>query len=579
MASVAKDSKKKKRPASVSTEVPDRIVEAALAHPNLGADRLTRLLSDEGVKVSRGLVYRALRAKGLHTKQLRSQFLEKRARVEKPADTRKPEKAPEPARKPLREQSQESPGAPTLEYPAAPAPTPAEEEPASVPANLTERVVAAALAHPTFGVDRVTRLLSDEGVAVTRGLVYRTLRHAGLQTRQLRIRFLEKQARLEKPADSEEPKEAPGPSPEPFQELPRETPGPPVSIPGIEYAASPAPALKEDKPEVSVGVLPAQIAAPAAAPPIEKIEKALPGKEKWLFMGINLLLAAIIVLLAVSIGIRIYDARQEPIAAAVSPSGSDSAVEAAETPEPDRPLGNYRVILDRNLFGAESHPASDPAREAADLKAIGLAGNEVGLKLIGTAVGKDRRKNYAVLEVVKTGSQQISREKDVVANVTIKRILRNNVIISTASGEKRLSVDDKLSGGTAASLVQPAAAAMSFSGVPQVDAGSMDMTHEISRNEIDQSLPEVRQMLEESNSSAKITEGKPDGFSLGRLRARDAFFRIGLRTGDVIKSVDGQAVDTPEDAELLLERMTEGGNFSILVERGGQLQSLHLSVK
>ncbi|MBI5580560.1 MAG: PDZ domain-containing protein [Deltaproteobacteria bacterium] len=80
-------------------------------------------------------------------------------------------------------------------------------------------------------------------------------------------------------------------------------------------------------------------------------------------------------------------------------------------------------------------------------------------------------------------------------------------------------------------------------------------------------------MLEESNSSSNTPDGKPDGFSIGRLKARDGFFRLGLHTGDVIKSVDGEAVNSLDDAEHLIDRLAEGGDFSILVERSGPLKA------
>jgi type II secretory pathway component PulC len=253
-------------------------------------------------------------------------------------------------------------------------------------------------------------------------------------------------------------------------------------------------------------------------------------------------------------------------------------VEAVETAEPNRPLGDYRVILNRNLFGSASHPGSDGAREATEIEAIGLAGNEVGLKLIGTAVTKDRRQNYAVLEVTKTRSQEICREKDTVANVLIKRILRNNVIILTASGEKRLSVDEKLAAGSPASLVQPAAAGMNVPGAPQVGAENEEITYEIPRNAIAQALPGTLQKLEVMNSSEGMPGGKTDGFTVGRVRAADGLYLIGLRTGDVIKSVDGEAVTNLEDTERVLQRMAQGGDFYILVERQGKLQPLNLSI-
>ena len=161
----------------------------------------------------------------------------------------------------------------------------------------------------------------------------------------------------------------------------------------------------------------------------------------------------------------LYDERQGRGTDKTPLSTLDSTAEARDTVEPIRSLSDYRVILDRNLFGSASNPKPDAAREAAEVKAVGLAGKEVGLKLIGTAVAKDRRLNYAVLEVAKNNRQEICREKDTVANVVIKRIFRNNVIILTAGGEKRLSVDEKLAAGTAASPVQPLAAASDFSEV------------------------------------------------------------------------------------------------------------------
>ena len=458
-----------------------------------------------------------------------------------------------------------------------------KEKTANITAETTERIVAAALSNPTLGADRLAQLLGDEGVDVSRGLVYRTLRGRSLQNRELRVRFLEKQSRLGQRANSREPKDAPLAPDEPFREQLQEPLGPLVTEPAFEYPAPLAPEIlptpAEEKREAPVVVVPAFIAKPAARPRVDQLEKSPPGKEKWLFHGINLLLVAFLVFLGIRIGGRLYDERQEPSVAATPLSALDPNTEAAATAEPNRPLSDYRVILDRNLFGSANTPASNSAREAAEIEAIGLAGNEVGLKLIGTAVGKDRRMNYAVLEVTKTRSQEILREKDMVGNVLIKRIFRNNVIILTASGEKRLSVDEKLAAGTAASPVQPSAVAMSFSGVPQVNPETKEMTHEISRSEITQSLPSLRQMLEESNSSANIREGKNDGFTIGRLRSRDAFFRIGLRTGDVIKSVDGEAVDNMDDAELLIDKLAEGGDFSILVERRGQLESLNLSIK
>jgi type II secretory pathway component PulC len=452
-----------------------------------------------------------------------------------------------------------------------------------VAAEMAERIVAAALTHPILGADRLARLLSKEGVEVSRGLVYRTLRGRSLQTRQLRVRSIEEARRLGQQSNSSVSEEAPVPLPEPFREQLQGPPRPLGNEPSIKYptllAPDILPAPEKDKPEAPAIVAPAFISAPSGTSRLNQIEKARLGKEKWLFRGINLLLSVLMVFIGIRIGVSLYDEGQESSVAATFPSSLDSTSEAADPAGPRRPLSDYRVIIARNLFGSANEPDSDAARETAEIKAIGLAGNEVGLKLIGTAVSKDRRLNYAVLEIIKTRNQEIGRENERVANVLIRRIYRNNVIILTDTGEMRLSVDEKPPSGTAASMVQPAAAAMNFPEIPRVDIENTGAKFEISREDITHSLPGLRQMLGESNSSANLAEGKPDGFSVGRLRSRDAFFRIGLRTGDVIKSVDGEAVNSIDDAELLIDRLAEGGDFSIMVERRGQLESLNLTIK
>lgn len=237
----------------------------------------------------------------------------------------------------------------------------------------------------------------------------------------------------------------------------------------------------------------------------------LSGKEKRLSQGINLLLAILVVLLATRIGAMCYAAQPEPVV-------------------------------------------------PADIDRIKIAGNELGMKLIGTVVTRDRQLNYAVIEMVREGKQAIFRENDRTESVLIKQIFRNNVIIATSSGEQRLTI-------TGVSLPQ----------VSPADVEDKGVILQIPRNEIAEYLPGIGQMLKESNSAPNISDGKPDGFSVGRLRAHDVLFRIGLRTGDIIKEVNGEEIDSPDDVESLAQRMARGGEFSVLIKRRGQLQQLNLS--
>ncbi|MBI5581400.1 MAG: hypothetical protein HY895_19790 [Deltaproteobacteria bacterium] len=420
-------------------------------------------------------------------------------------------------------------------------------------------------------------------MALSRSSVYQALRRKGLQTRELRIRFLEDQRRFKEPADVREPKEA-GESPgEPLREQPGQCPEPPVFQAALEYPAplasetSPTPA--EEKPEAPVSSVSAHIPAPAGLPRIDQTEQAVHRKQGWLLRGIELLLAAFIVWTGVRIGIILHDARQEPTVAATTASAPDAAAGNSEALSPGRSMSDYHAVVDRNLFGSPNASGSDAGREAADIEAVTLAGNEVGLKLIGTTVAKDRRLNYAVVEVVKTRSQEIHRENDVVGGVRIKRIIRNNVIVVTGSGEQRLTVDEAVSRTAGPAQEQPEEAGGNFPEMLRSAGEDTGATAEIEHTEIVLALLEIRQMLQESEGSLNVSAGKPAGVPVDKLGSQDALLRMGLRTGDVVKGIGAKEIGGPEDAELVAQRLAQGGDFLILIERDGKPKTLKLSLK
>lgn len=444
----------------------------------------------------------------------------------------------------------------------------------TITAEAAERIGAAALENPGFGADRLAQLLRREGMDVSRSMVYRALRARGLQTRALRARFLSEQNRLKELADGRQPRGAPAPALSlDVREQPIGPPGPAVSIPGIEYAPPPVTISAAATP----GVRSTRVASFAAAR--GEARKSDPGTGKWLFRGVNLLLATLLVYLGVRSGSLLYHEWQAPPPVSAflpAPALAPTAIEPAET---DSPLSDYRVIADRGLFGAAGRSAAGAEREASALQKIGIAGNDVGLRLLGTTISSNRLLNHAVVEITKDRSQEIVSEGDRVAAVVIKRIVRNNVIIQTAGGEKRLTLDEKPVSVTPAAQAQPAAFGVHAPAASPVQEEEGQIAVEISSSAISQALPEIMQRLEGPNRSTNRPAGRPDGFYLSRVVAADALYRLGLRTGDVIKSVDGETVDSLDDAEVLTSRLAEGGEFSILIERQGRPQRLRLSIK
>ena len=82
-----------------------------------------------------------------------------------------------------------------------------------------------------------------------------------------------------------------------------------------------------------------------------------------------------------------------------------------------------------------------------------------------------------------------------------------------------------------------------------------------------------------SSFSPYLFDGKPDGFYIVNPGPKGILTRIGLRTGDLVRGVEGMRLERPDDSVGFFERLLEGGEFSVLVQRGDQIQLLQLVIK
>jgi general secretion pathway protein C len=92
-------------------------------------------------------------------------------------------------------------------------------------------------------------------------------------------------------------------------------------------------------------------------------------------------------------------------------------------------------------------------------------------------------------------------------------------------------------------------------------------------------MSNIPALMEEVSISPHLRDGNPDGFTVRSVGRRNILSRLGLRAGDVIKSIDDTELAGPEEAEMFFRRLAEGGDISILVERHGRPRRLNLNIK
>jgi len=387
-----------------------------------------------------------------------------------------------------------------------------------VPHWVEAFVVKLSLQHPEYGPQRLVPLLEQEGITVTASAVYTILKRNNLQNKSVRLAKLEEQRDAEivpEPAEIIEPElEEPAPTPAHTIEM---TPASPES-------------------------------------PATKFLSKFTGRHLWSYTLPSLLVLVLVGYFCISATANFLRAGREPVLAP-QPAPAEATSKAEATV---RPLEDYNIIFERNLFGA-SQGQTSVTQEEVSLEDIPTAERNLGLKLIGTVAGDDAATSFAIIDNKTTRKQELYHEGDKAGEVLIKKILRNKVIVDAGRGEELLALELEETGKK-----------VEFSPAPLRERGPTPKEEPLKfdRGEVEAALGNVDQLTQKLSISPFTRAGKPAGFRIGRLPAGSILTAMGLRSGDLITGVNDQAITGPEQATEFFQKLKQGGDVTIELGAG-----------
>ena len=400
-----------------------------------------------------------------------------------------------------------------------------------VPHWVEALVVEVSLQNPDYGARRLVPLLEQEGITVTTSAVYTILKRNNLQNKALRLAKLEEQRTAEPPPAS--------------AEITVRPPDEPV----------PAPDHSDD----------------ATAPPrVTSVFKIFPKssvRRPWSLSIPNLLLLAIVGYFWVSAAANFLQAGREP---GLLPQ--PVLVETNAKPEATvRPLKDYNIIVERNLFGGSGSETPAP-EETVSLEHIPTAEQSLGLKLVGTVAGDDSATSFAIIDNKTSRKQELYHEGDKAGEVLIKRILRNKVIVDAGRGEELLALE-----------LQDSGKRLDFSPTPQqqekrIPSSARHRNLKLDRKEIEASLADTDGLIQQLNLSP-YTLGTQKGFRITDIPPDSVFTKIGLRSGDAILAINDVSVTGPEHAAAFFREVREGGDIEIRLRRRRRTMRISLQIE
>jgi type II secretion system protein C len=235
-----------------------------------------------------------------------------------------------------------------------------------------------------------------------------------------------------------------------------------------------------------------------------------------------------------------------------------------------QPPPDTEPVISRNIFGGDPRPKPDDERdEDVALEEIPLAKNLQNYSLVGTIVN-DSGESYAIIKDSRKREQQLLQEGDTLESATIRRILRNNVIIQRDNQEQMLSIDY-----SARNLMQSSLDSTSRSS----EAGASDTVYvDIDKEFIRKSLSDLQSFMKQAQIIPYMQDGDPAGYRLRSIRSGSAFDKLGLQNEDVILSLNGNRIESPDQLLRFRETLTNSDQATLHVLRNDKRVEIEYSL-
>lgn len=230
------------------------------------------------------------------------------------------------------------------------------------------------------------------------------------------------------------------------------------------------------------------------------------------------------------------------------------------------PLSNYRAIVERNLFNTKTGSVQQP--EKLDIES--LEQTDLKLKLLGTVTG-DKKEAYAVIEDASTKRQNLYRTGDTVQNATLKMVLREKVVLHVNGKDEILNIEKVTSSQRISKKYQRLSKEISRDKTPQ------NITLE--RSKIEAAVKDVNSLMKQVRIRPHFSNGEPDGLRLTGIRPDSIFYKMGLKSGDIITGVDGKDIVSVDDALMLYQNLQSSTNVQLQLKRRGRPKTLNYSIQ
>ena len=195
-------------------------------------------------------------------------------------------------------------------------------------------------------------------------------------------------------------------------------------------------------------------------------------------------------------------------------------------------------------------------------------------KLVGTIIGPEAN-SWAILQQGADRKQRILRIHGNIDGGEIVQISRNRILIRRQGKEEVISFYEEEArprpGGSPLPPSPPAAGEV----VKKLSANR----YVVNREDMSSSVGNINQFMTQARIKPHFVTGRPSGFSVSEIQPGSLMEKLGLQNNDVVRKVNGQAIDKPEDVFQAYSQLQRDANIELEIERGGKREILRYEIR
>ena len=256
-----------------------------------------------------------------------------------------------------------------------------------------------------------------------------------------------------------------------------------------------------------------------------------------------------------------------------------------------------RTIARRNIFNANppeeaTWEEEEPSEEETPSGLVPgptdeCKSSDAKVALVMTMVAEPAEWSMAVLRDTANRTSRLVKNEERLEDRVVTAIYRERLVLANGGAYECVDLGVKGKGKKGAPSWKRGSGDKSRSSKSSSDSAAIKEgvtktgtnSWKIDREMLNEQLEDLNKLARMARVIPHYRDGKPQGFKLVGVRPGSLYSHIGVRSGDVIKSINDEEISSPNKALELFDRLKNSDSIALDVERRGRKTTLEYTIE